>query len=270
VRLPFAIARGEDEVARARFPSGDEIGAGYVFVPAGPALLGGDRGASKSGALEERMVQEFSIRRTEVTFDDYLEFVYALWEEDPEQARARAPRTGARGDPLVEIDERGELVVRDGSIALDQPVVGITFRDAQAYCRWLTEREGDATYRLPTQSEWEKAARGADGRIFPWGEGYDATLARTGLSAWITDALPGGSYPTDESVYGVLDLVGNVREFCERDVPVDSPFEVLRGGSWFDRQEADGHPANLSNTLEPEELEYPPRTGFRVVRIPKR
>jgi serine/threonine-protein kinase len=267
--LPFEISRLEEEILGVRLHPEEEGDASFVLVPGGPAVLGGDGRARSSRRLQEPVVAGFSIQRLEVTFAEYLEFVEDLHLDDPAEARRRLPRTAERA--LVELDADGRARLVEASIARDQPVVGITLLDAEAYCRWLDVRQGDplVVHRLPTESEWEKAARGADGRLFPWGNGYDPTLARTGLSAWLSDAVPGGQHPADESPYGVRDLVGNVREFCRRDEPVDSPFEHVRGGSWFDRAEGDCHPANVANTLEPEELEYPPRTGFRVVRESK-
>ncbi len=91
------------------------------------------------------------------------------------------------------------------------PVTAVDWFDARAYCEWLGERDG-AVVRLPTEAEWEKAARGTDGRFFPWGDRFDATFAK------MRDSRPGfgqpehvGTFPVDESPYGVRDTSGGMR-----------------------------------------------------------
>ncbi|UJP09407.1 formylglycine-generating enzyme family protein [Microbacterium sp. KUDC0406] len=93
----------------------------------------------------------------------------------------------------------------------DHPVFGITWADAQAFCSWMTERVGYEV-RLPTETEWERAARGDDVREFPWGDQY-----RTGLAnLWdlgVGTTTPVGSFPAGASPFGVLDMAGNVDEW---------------------------------------------------------
>jgi len=121
----------------------------------------------------------------------------------------------------------------------DHPVIGISWVQAKAYCTW-------AERRLPTEAEWEKAARGTDGRIYPWGN----TLPETKLSNFghqFNETLPVGMYPKGASPYGVLDMAGNAWEWVadgyqsdfyshspEENPLSDSPVNrrVLRGGNW--------------------------------------
>jgi eukaryotic-like serine/threonine-protein kinase len=123
----------------------------------------------------------------------------------------------------------------------DHPVVYITWYQAVEYCQW-------AGRRLPTEAEWEKAARGTDGRPFPWGKKpVDSTLAN--YNGNINDTTPVGSYPLGASPYGLLDMAGNVRQWVAdwfdalfyRNSPLQNPLgpglgekRVLRGGSFKD------------------------------------
>lgn len=117
------------------------------------------------------------------------------------------------------------------------PMVLVNWDDARAYCRWAG---GD----LPTEAQWEKAARGTDGRIFPWGNRFDPAKLRTNTT-WTS---PVGTYPAGASPYGCLDIVGNVYQWCldfygenyeglpdrnPRGVPVGQA-RILRGGDWGD------------------------------------
>jgi formylglycine-generating enzyme required for sulfatase activity len=128
-----------------------------------------------------------------------------------------------------------------------QPVVCVTLYEAAAYARWLSAQTGQ-NFTLPTEAQWEKAARGSDGRIYPWGDTWDANRANideTGLGK----TTPVGQYPNGASPYGALDMVGNVWEWTQSELqayPLVQPTEetlytikadrtyVLRGGAWND------------------------------------
>jgi formylglycine-generating enzyme required for sulfatase activity len=124
------------------------------------------------------------------------------------------------------------------------PVVGVSWYEAHAYCQWLSEATG-RHYRLPTEAEWEKAARGTDGRPYPWGDAFDASRCNARDSG-LECTTPVGQYsPAGDSPYGCADMAGNVSKWTisrfrpypydpgdGRDDPEGDAERVTRGGSW--------------------------------------
>jgi iron(II)-dependent oxidoreductase len=163
-------------------------------------------------------------------------------------------------------------------------VVGVSWYEAVAYCAWLTERlraagelDAQQVVRLPSEPEWEKAARGTEGRIYPWGDASDPERANynaTGIGS--TSAV--GCFPGGESPYGVEEMVGNVWEWCGtkwvgtyREYQVDDEVEgsaprVVRGGS-FDNDEWFARCAFRDRSRPDRRSRY---YGFRVVVSPSR
>jgi formylglycine-generating enzyme required for sulfatase activity len=226
-----ALARLDDPRFRAdAWYLPDEPLLGFVEVPAGPFLMG-TREEDIPTLLEqfggEREWYEWEVPRHEVTLPAYYVARYPVTNA---QYLAFVTATG-HSPPTAYVDSERPYEWRDvqpPSHLLNAPVVLVTWYDAQAYCSWLTEqlrtwegvpeplakllREEDWVVRLPSEAEWEKAARGTEGRSFPWGEEPDSDRAnydKTGLGTIsAVGCFSGGASP-----YGVLDMSGNVWEW---------------------------------------------------------
>jgi formylglycine-generating enzyme required for sulfatase activity len=126
------------------------------------------------------------------------------------------------------------------------PVVGVSWYEASAYAKWLSHKTGKK-YRLPTEAEWEKAARGTDGRTYPWSEGIDKNKCNYNETR-LRRTSPVGIFPAGKSPYGCFDMSGNVWEWCSdcydgnyyKKSPAKNPqgpahgeVRVLRGGDWI-------------------------------------
>ena len=215
-RYPVRLERGERHTAEIHMFAEQAIGADFVHVPAGMTAIGGDAEAFDSLPAQVVHLGDFAIARFPVTFDEYMEFINDLGDEE---AARRAPRDLARRDRRWVV--RADLLIEgDGRrfCPPDQigrvPAMNMTWFDAAAYCRWRSHRDGTA-YRLPSEAEWEKAARGADGRIFPWGDRFDPTFCKMKESRpGLPQPEPIGSFAADESVYGVRDLTGGMRTWA--------------------------------------------------------
>jgi len=210
----------------------------FAFVPAGSAWIGGDQQAFGGLPRKQVRVDDFAIARNPVSMGEYLEFVNALAKEDPLLARFRAPREAAEGSSYFHLQRDGEFALpeqaRDGwKLSPELPVFGISWEDARAYCEWRGRREG-VLYRLPTEGEWEKAARGVDGRFFPWGDREHPSFCKC------SDSRRGRAEPehvgvfadTDCSPYGVNDVAGGVAEWCDGWFDDEMRLRPVRGGSW--------------------------------------
>lgn len=214
----------------------------WVTVPSGLFLMGSDP-ARDPAALDseypqhELLVSEFRIARIPVTIAQFAAFI-----------RVTGYRTTAEqaGWAWAWVDSAWTLVrnacwlhpAGPDSSAPDRahyPVTQVSWHDAQAFCQW-------AGVRLPTEIEWEKAARGTDGRIYPWGDQLpDADLCN--CDDLLHETTPVGKYPYGASPYGVLDMSGNVWEWCQTqwrtnyaapdldDLGVQAP-RLARGGSF--------------------------------------
>ena len=229
-------------------PAAGQLGDNEVLIPGGPVRLGGDPLASESDEAHIVVVPTFVVQRYPVTFAQWHEFLADLRQKDEALAALHVPRT--RIDPA----------------SANVPVFGISAESAEAYARWLSQKEG-RTWRLPTETEWEKAGRGTDGRIYPWGDHFDATFCK------MRDSRPGGpatepigAYEWDVSPYGVRDLAGGVADWCIPDPRRTAPREprevVSRGGAWCDW----AIDCRLTSRRRYLATEYAARVGVRLAR----
>ncbi len=244
----------------------------FALVPAGPFIFGGDRRAPGSGPRQTRTADDFAIARFPVTCQEYLEFLNDLEKEDIGAATRRTPRVAVRSghEPLWPRMRDGRLRIPrvdmlGGRWEPDMPVRCVSREDAEAYCQWRGERDG-LPYRLPTETEWEKAGRGVDGRFFPWGDTFDPSFCK------MRDARPGppipeaiGAFPTDCSPYGVRDMAGGVVEWCAGPFDQHGVLGIQRGGFWM-ASEANCRLARRFGVFptDPE-----PFCGFRLAYTPR-
>lgn len=245
VRYPVFISRNHRWSGVVKLYREDEIGEPFVYIPAGPFIYGGDEGIGRSGPRVPVSLPDYFIMRHPVTMTEYLEYLNELVSSDgPEVAFGRSPRA-KYNDPktsYLHADDRGFLVLPEVDSEGDHwdprmPAFGISWYDAVAYCEWRSARDG-RIYRLPSEREWEKAARGVDGRWYPWGYRFDASLANMRTSRRERTApVAVDEFPTDVSIYGVRGTAGNVEDWTSTEViegmgDQGRPGRVARGGTW--------------------------------------
>ena len=225
---PVAINHGETENADIYIP--ESVQAGLVYVPGGTFFIGGEN--SRYYRSHEVSIPGFFIKKYEVTFREYLEFWKDLKTKGEKEKHISKMVFNASERTSVDAwDSEGKLISQLGE---NLPVVGIMHESAVAYCDWLSRKTGRA-FMLPTAEQWEKAARGVDGRNFPWGDGFNAKYANISENAEARIKFgyfaPPGSFPKDISVYGLFDMGGNVREMTSSNFIDGGLFFQIKGAS---------------------------------------
>jgi formylglycine-generating enzyme required for sulfatase activity len=220
-----------------------------AFVPGGTFTMGSERYAHVQPQHVVDVVT-FRIAKYPIANQQYARFVAATGHEPPSHWRGKAPPR--------EIN--------------NHPVVNVSWYDARLYCEWLSAVRGE-TVRLPTEAEWEKAARGTDGREYPWGAAPGSNRANYGETK-IGGTSAVGCFPAGESPYGCHDMAGNVWEWTSsiyKPYPYDptdgreglqvAGRRTLRGGAWPDNADLvrcayrnDGRPNRRRSNV-----------GFRIV-----
>jgi formylglycine-generating enzyme required for sulfatase activity len=221
---PAATSATETQATAAPTPTPDlRPDVDMVEVPAGAFTMGNDSGDPKEAPAHEVNLPAFYMDKFEVTNANFAAFVQATgYQTDAEKAEAK---------------QSWQTYAVAGKE--NHPVVKVTFNDAQAFCAWMGKR-------LPTEEEWEKAARGTDQRDFPWGDLWDTTRANVKLSG-LRGTAAVGSFASGASPYGAEDMSGNVAEWTSspfvaypgstyQDPQYTPDARVIRGGGWFDEQ----------------------------------
>jgi serine/threonine-protein kinase len=225
-------------------------GMGLLYVPAGEFQMGATTSDPNAGSYEMPVhtvnLSAFRIDRTEVTNAMFANFIQATGTlTDAERfGTGTVLDFDQAGNPWVNdmpgVNWRHPHSPADDITGLDsRPVVQVSWNDASAYCQW-------AGRRLPTEAEWEKAARGTDGRLYPWGnEAPGATLLN--FDRQVGSLTNAGSYPSGASSYGALDMLGNAYEWVadwydpgyygrspsnDPQGPTSGSTRIIRGGAW--------------------------------------
>jgi formylglycine-generating enzyme required for sulfatase activity len=244
-----AIAREAVKALAAPKALTGPLGVELVLVPGGRFMMGSDSGALTEKPVHEVTVSPFYVGRYEVTQAEYEAY-----------------------------SQRLTSVPRATSEAARRPAVSVSWQEAVGFCDYLTRQDGGgAKYRLPTEAEWEIAARGTEGRMYPWGNTAPGSK-RANLDG-TADGFPGlspvGSFPEGSTPDGLADMAGNAAEWCADrfwrypPAPQTDPVElaegtlrVIRGGSFVHGADAARATARMGRApANPGDF-----IGFRVVR----
>jgi formylglycine-generating enzyme required for sulfatase activity len=240
-----------------------------ILIPGGEFLMGSDPNVDDDAKDNEQpqhrlYLPQFYLARTPVTNVQYAAF---LEENDLDE-----PKHWIDGKPPTEWE--------------DHPVIYVSWRDSMAYCHWLVQVTGKP-YTLPSEAEWEKGARGTDGRIYPWGNHWDSQKCNPGKLDTGYYTSPVGTYPTGSSPYGLLDMAGNIWEWTRsiwgiawNEPSFNYPYEpsdgrenialsenasrVMRGGPSLDHDTSIRCATRFGGTPDFRGR----RTGFRVALVP--
>ena len=240
-----------------------EADSSFAFIPPGEFIIGSDRAErdfaynlsaqsvadtkSDIAAAETKLRESgwfdretprkttslpgFCLSRNLVTNAEYQEFVRVTNYQTPGISEADYQEQGFLVHPYTKAKEFLWTNDTYPSNTAQHPVVLVSYQDALAYADWKGKQTG-ATYRLPTAEEWEKAARGTDGKYFPWGNDWQEDATNTGDSGIdYTSAI--ATFPMSKSVYGVEDMAGNVFEYTST-LMQQGDLAVMKGCSWDD------------------------------------
>jgi formylglycine-generating enzyme required for sulfatase activity/predicted Ser/Thr protein kinase len=234
---PVAAASAPGPRKAARSGGAPEIPQGMVLIPAGKFTMGVDDSQSDAFPGHVRFLEDFFLDLIPVTNGRFFDFVKdggyrkkKFWGEDGWPDIEKYTDSTGRPGPRYWIDGKYPSGLEP------HPVVGVSYFEARAFCRW-------AGKKLPSEEEWEKASRGPGATRFPWGNTFERSLCNT-REAGVGTTTPAGKFRKGKSAYGVLDMAGNVLEWTrsfyepypgnEQENPhFGELYRVLRGGAWY-------------------------------------
>lgn len=241
-------SEGPTQVTRTSETTNPKDGSLMLLIPAGPFQMGSRESESERPQTTINL-PAYYIGKEPVTNAQFRQFVHQTHYD-------------AAGDWEAYSDKWGPQA----------PVVNVSWADANAYCQW-------AGVRLPTEAEWEKAARGTDGRKYPWGNNWDSSRCRSSVGAPAAGPGPEGAFPSGISPFGCLDMVGSVWQWCSskyqpypysasdgREEPGGTEDKrVMRGGSWYN---VIPEVFRVTHRVASNPGDYGNNIGFRVARTP--
>ncbi|MBN2147973.1 MAG: SUMF1/EgtB/PvdO family nonheme iron enzyme [Anaerolineales bacterium] len=240
-------------------------GMTLIYISSGTFPMGSDSGNTDELPVHTMTLDAFWMDQTEVTNAQFAGFLNEMGNRSERGSGWLKIESYKKYGHILEVD--GVWQVEEGYA--DHPATGVTWYGARAYCSW-------AKRQLPSEAQWEYAARDSDRRTYPWGEGINCSLAN--YNDCVGDTVPSGSYPQGSSPFGVLDMAGNVSEWVmdwyasdyyyestaqNPTGPGAGDYRVQRGGNW------DGHENTMRAALrgrgEPNDV-LPYKVGFRCAR----
>jgi serine/threonine protein kinase/formylglycine-generating enzyme required for sulfatase activity len=237
---------------------GEAIKADLVTIPGGTFKMGNNQGRPNEQPEHDAQVPAFKMDKTEVTNAEFFEFLAATGYKPTSGEKEKFVGHWVNGRPLAGQEKT--------------PVRFVNWDDAKAFAEWRSKRDG-VTYRLPTEVEWEYAARnGSKGNLYPWGDKFDAKCAV--IDGSISEPAAAGSKGCPDD-WGVQDLIGNVWEWTSTDAsaypgspvviqPHSNPIYMIRGGSYFEKSSG---PNAITSTFRADVAadRREPNIGFRLV-----
>jgi formylglycine-generating enzyme required for sulfatase activity len=250
-RYPFTVERGERRSVHVTLPRVESVPEGMIYVPAGRFLYGSSNNEAMRDFLAHQPMRAvelpaFLVARTETTYAEYIAFLRASSESERKEHTPGYVSFDATGQAMLTLGGHkrveGEALCAPPRPCVDWlrlPVGSINRHNAAAYAAWLARSGRLHGARLCTDREWERAARGADDRLFPWGDADIQPDDACWLGTFTGDASRAapcepGTHPAARSPFGVDDVTGNVWEWTAGTPDAQASMATNRGGGYLD------------------------------------